>query len=110
MDGNNALGVEEYMTATQLGPYEDNRDFMKLKISSGLLLCVHLPKECVTFVNETYYFLWTMQEWNEAITASGLTTEEFMAQIYRGPGKIGVAIDGRCSYCKAGEPFPEDMY
>lgn len=98
------------MTSTQLGPYEDNRDFMEIKLANGLLNCIHLPANCMTWVNETYYILWTMQEWFDAITASGLTTEEFMAQIYRGPGMIGVITDGRCEYCKAGEPFPPEMY
>jgi hypothetical protein len=98
------------MTSTQLGPYEENRDFMKLKLSNGLLNCIHLPAGAMTWVNETYYILWTMQEWLDAIAASGKTTEEFMAGIYRGPGKIGVVTDGRCEYCKSGQPVPPEMY
>ncbi|MCK9569460.1 hypothetical protein M0R72_11020 [Candidatus Pacearchaeota archaeon] len=98
------------MTSTPIGPYEENRDFMKLKLSSGLLLCLHLPIGAYTWINETYYILWTMQEWLDAIAASGKTTEEFMAGIYRGPGKIGVVTDGRCDYCKAGEQVPPEMY
>ena len=110
MDSDNTLGVLEFMTSTQLGPYKENRDFMKLKLSSGLLNCMHLPAGAVTFVSETYFILWTMEEWFEAIAASGYTIDEFMTKIYRGPGKIGVVTDGRCDYCKAGQPVPPEMY
>lgn len=110
MGNNNSLGVMEFMVSTQLGPYEENRDFMKLKLANGLLNCIHLLAGAMTWVNETYYILWTMQEWTDAITESGLTVEEFMAHIYRGPGKIGVVTDGRCDYCKSGLPVPPEMY
>lgn len=96
--------------STQLGPFENNTDWIKLRTSTGMLNCMHLPAGAIMFVNENYFILWTLQEWKDAITASNLTEEEFMASIYRAPGKIGVVFDARCEYCKAGEPFPEELY
>ncbi len=96
--------------STQLGPYENNTDFLKLRTSTGMLNCIHLPAGAFTFVNENYFILWTLDEWKEAVAASGLNETEFMANIYRAPGKIGVAFDARCDYCKAGEPVPPEIY
>lgn len=96
--------------STQLGPYEENADFIKLRTSTGMLSCIHFPPPFFTFVNENYFILWTLEEWKEAVNASGMNEMEFMANIYRAPGKTGVAFDARCEYCKAGQPVPPEMY
>jgi hypothetical protein len=105
-----AMIMPSMALSTQVGPFENNTDWIKLRTSTGMLSCIHLPANAYTFVNENYFILWSLEEWNGAVAASGLNETEFMANIWRAPGKIGVAFDARCDYCKAGEPVPPEIY
>ena len=96
--------------STQIGPFEYNSDWIKLRTSTGMLSCIHLPANAFTFVNENYFILWSGQGWKDAVNASGMNETEFMSLIYRAPGKVGVVFDARFEYCKAWEPYPEELY